>query len=230
MLAGSSASPTSPSRRLPAQSGSSRLVADGRNAGLLVILDAKRGDVGSTNEAYAEAFLGTRAPFAADAVTVHPYLGLGAMQPFVERADGSGSCLLVVARSTNPDGRTIQSAVAGSGRRVEQVLLDEIAELNARLAPGRVGPVGAVVGPTHGSHASGGPPDLELPPNALFLAPGLGAQGSSVADIARVFAACPDRVMPSASRSLLEHGPDRQRLHDAVAALAGEVREALASR
>ncbi len=93
-----------------------RLTEDARDAGLLVILDVKRGDVGSTNDAYAEAYLGQGAPLAADAITVHPYLGFGAMDSYVTRAHESGGCVLVVTRSSNPEGRAIQSAqMPGSG-------------------------------------------------------------------------------------------------------------------
>jgi orotidine-5'-phosphate decarboxylase len=200
-----------------------RLIAEARDAGLLVILDAKRGDVGSTNDAYAQAFMGTDAPLAADALTVHPYLGLAAMDAFVTRAHAAGSALLVVTRSSNPEGRPIQAARAASGRSVEEVLLHEIGELNARLAPGGIGPIGAVIGPTHVS------PALDLAAaNGLFLAPGVGMQGATVADVARVFAAVPDRVMPSASRALLAAGPDLGRLRDALTASATEFRTALA--
>jgi len=87
-----------------------RLLASARGAGLLTILDVKRGDVGSTNDAYAEAFLGAGAPLEADAVTVHPYLGLAAMGAFVSRASSAGACLLVVTRSSNPEGRIVQEA------------------------------------------------------------------------------------------------------------------------
>jgi orotidine-5'-phosphate decarboxylase len=102
------------------------LIADARSAGLLVIVDAKRGDVGTTNDAYAQAFFGPDAPLSADAVTVHPYLGLGALTPFVSRAHEAGSCLLVVTRSSNPEGREIQSARNESGRSVEATLLRDI--------------------------------------------------------------------------------------------------------
>ena len=202
-----------------------RLVASAREAGLLVVLDIKRGDVGSTNDAYAEAYLGKGAPLAADAITVHPYLGVGAMSTFVARAAESGSCLLIVTRSSNPDGRQIQAAVAGNGgeRSVEQDLLVQIGALNAGLAPGEIGPVGAVIGPTHMT------PQLDLAgANCLFLAPGVGAQGATPADVAAVFAACSERVMPSASRSLLSAGPQVSRLRDAVSELAAEFRTVLA--
>jgi orotidine-5'-phosphate decarboxylase len=197
-------------------------IAEARSAGLLVIVDAKRGDVGTTNDAYAEAFLGADAPLGADALTVHPYLGLGAMETFVTRAHESGSCLLVVTRSSNPEGRAVQSARHGAGRSVEEELLVEIGELNARLAPGEIGPIGAVVGPTHME------PTLDLAAvHGLFLAPGVGVQGATAADVARIFAACPDRVIPSASRSLLGSGPDVSRLRDTAKALAAEFRVAL---
>lgn len=199
-----------------------RMIAEGRNAGLLVIVDAKRGDVGTTNDAYAEAFLGTDAPLSADALTVHPYLGLGAMGGFVARAQESGSCLLVVTRSSNPEGRVAQSAHSEDGRSVEATLLHDIGDLNARLAPSDIGPIGAVVGPTHMD------PALDLvTPNGLFLAPGVGAQGATPEDVAQVFAACPDRVIPSASRSLLSGGPDVGRLRHDAEALAAEFRRVL---
>ena len=192
-----------------------RLIATARAASLLVILDVKRGDVGSTNDAYAEAYLGKGAPLAADAITVHPYLGLAAMGAFVSRAAESGSCLLVVTRSSNPEGREIQAGA-------EQQLLADIGALNARLAPGAIGPVGAVVGPVRVE------PALDLAAaSCLFLAPGVGAQGAGAMDVAQVFAACADRVMPSASRSLLLAGPDVRRLRDAVSKLAAEFRAAL---
>jgi orotidine-5'-phosphate decarboxylase len=203
----------------------SRLIAEARSAGLLVVLDVKRGDVGSTNDAYAEAFLGPGAPLEADAVTVHPYLGLAAMDAFVSRAHQAGSCLLVVTRSSNPEGRAIQSARGEGGRQVDEALLGEIGALNRMLAGEQIGPVGAVVGPARIE------PELDLArAQALFLAPGVGAQGATPEDVARVFASCPDRVMPSASRSLLLAGPGISALQDGAAALAAEFRRLLPAR
>lgn len=199
-----------------------RLVGDARRAGILVIVDAKRGDIGSTNEAYAETYIGKGAPIEADALTVQPYLGLGAMGAFFSRAHQAGSCVLVVTRSSNPEGRAVQAAVTGTGTTVEATLLDHIGRLNATLSPGAIGPVGAVVA------AIPEAPVLDLvAPHALYLAPGVGAQGATPADIARAFASCPDRVMPSASRSLLSTGPDPVRLGHAIRALAGELLDRL---
>jgi orotidine-5'-phosphate decarboxylase len=200
----------------------SRLAEQARAAGLLVILDVKRGDVGSTNDAYAAAYLGADAPLRADAVTVHPYLGLEAMGHFTGRAHESGGCVLVVTRSSNPEGRSVQGAAAGPGQTVDQRVLAGVGAVNARLAPGRLGPAGAVVGPG----AAGPPLDLAAA-NGLLLAPGVGAQGASPADVAVTFAACPDRVMPSASRSLLAAGPDPGALGEAAARLNQEFRDLL---
>jgi orotidine-5'-phosphate decarboxylase len=196
----------------------SRLVAEARSEGLLVVLDVKRGDIGSTNHAYATAYMGADAPIQADAITVHPYLGLGAMTSLIERADESGSCLIVVVRSSNAEGRSLQCAVTESGASVEQALLGEIAAVNSRLAPGRIGPVGAVVAPL----ASAQPLELRSA-NALFLVPGLGAQGATPSEVASTFAECPERAMPSASRSLLEAGPEPASLREAVEKLACEL-------
>jgi orotidine-5'-phosphate decarboxylase len=200
----------------------SRLVSGARDAGLLVILDAKRGDVDSTNVAYAQAYLGADAPVRVDALTVHPYLGLDAMGSFIARAERSGSCVLVVTRSSNPEGRGIQSAAVNATKSVEVALLEAIGELNHRIAGGRIGPVGAVIGPTHME------PELDLgAARALFLAPGVGAQGATPADVAAVFRSCPERVMPSASRILLEPGPDIVKLRQEVEALAAVFRDLL---
>ena len=199
-----------------------RLTETARAQGLLVILDVKRGDVGSTNGAYAAAYLGDGAPVQADAITVHPYLGLAAMGEFVDRAAGAGGCLLVVVRSSNPEGRAVQSAATGGGLAVDQRLLADIGALNARLAPGRIGPVGAVVGP-----AAVDPPLDLAAANGLLLAPGVGAQGAAPADVAATFSACPGRVMPSASRSLLAAGPRVDALRDAAARLNEEFRALL---
>ena len=202
----------------------SRLIDEARSAGLLIVLDAKRGDVGSTNQAYAEAYLGPDAPMRADALTVHPYLGVGAMVPFIDRAAESGCCLLIVTRSSNIEGRSVQASTDRDGRSVEQVLLDTIGELNAELAPGEIGPIGAVIGPTHMD------PRLDLAaPNALYLAPGVGWQGASPDDVASVFGSCQHRVFPSASRSLLA-SPDPGRLRDDIEELAAEFRQLLVDR
>lgn len=178
-----------------------RALALGRDAGLLVIADAKRGDVASTVEGYADAWC--RGPFAADAVTASPYLGLGALAPLVEAARRTGRGVLVVAASSNPEGRVVQEAITREGRRVEDEVLAGVGALNAE--EGRpVGSVGAVVGATRrpGALSFAGV-------RGVLLAPGVGAQGAGAAEVAALFAGClPGTVLPSVSRSLLLAGPD----------------------
>ena len=198
------------------------LTAEASAAGLLVIADAKRGDIDSTAAAYADAWLGAGSPLAADAVTVHPYLGLGALDPMVRLAAANGRGLLVVARSSNAEGRLLQEAVTGGGAAVEDMLLAEIAALNGSPEVPR-GTVGAVIGAT-------------LEPSAfalsqlggVILAPGLGAQGAGPAYVARRFAGCrPGTVLPSSSRGLLSGGPDPGALRRRATALAAELAAAL---
>ena len=124
-----------------------RLIADASAAGLVVIADAKRGDIDSTAEAYADAWLGARSPLAADAVTVHPYLGLAALAPLVSRAGATGRGVLVVVRSSNPEGRELQRATTSRGVPVEDMLLADIASMNDGPEIPR-GTVGAVIGAT----------------------------------------------------------------------------------
>jgi orotidine-5'-phosphate decarboxylase len=201
----------------------SRLVDSCRSSGLLVLLDAKRGDVGSTNVAYAEAYLGPTAGIPVDALTITPYIGFEAMRPIFEHAQTTGTGVFVVTRSTNPEGRAIQGARLSSGVSVEQELVAEIAAENRRIAPGRIGPIGSVFGPTHGP-----PENFDLRDmNGLFLAPGVGAQGAKPMDVATCFASCPDRVLPSASRSLLAAGPDPSRMKAAAEELGAELVDAL---
>jgi len=200
-----------------------RLVDACRTAGVLVLLDAKRGDVGSTNEAYAEAYLGPEAGIPVDAITVTPYLGLAAMQPILDRAVANGAGVFIVTRSSNAEGRAIQGARHPSTTTVEHQLVVDIAAENRRVAPDTIGPIGAVFGPTHGP-----PTEFDLSTmNGLFLAPGVGAQGATPADVAACFAACPDRVLPSASRSLLAAGPDPARLRAEAQLLAAELQRLL---
>jgi orotidine-5'-phosphate decarboxylase len=201
-----------------------QVVARSRDAGMLVIADAKRGDVGSTTEAYADAWF--RGPFAADAVTATPYVGLGALFPMARAARATGKGLIAVVTSSNPEGREVQEAVRHDGTTVEEAMLRGIALWNAEElgeADGdRLGSVGAVVGATGGSTPDGLEGLDEL--GGVVLAPGLGAQGATVSDVRRRFARCaPRSVLPAASRGLLMEGPSglraaSARLRDELAA------------
>jgi orotidine-5'-phosphate decarboxylase len=194
------------------------------DAGLFLIADAKRADIGNTMEAYAEAWLGPASPFRGDAVTAVAYLGLGTLEPFFELARTQGRGVIVVVRSSNPDGRLLQTARTehGRGPAAEDALLAEISRRNGPdgLASASVG---AVVGATTDASEfplarMGGP----------ILAPGVGAQGATAADVKRRFGDCPPgSVLPSASRSLLEAGPDVGALADAARRLQAEMVDAL---
>ncbi|WP_019815966.1 orotidine-5'-phosphate decarboxylase, partial [Saccharomonospora saliphila] len=178
-----------------------RVLARAREAGALVLLDVKRGDIGSTMAAYAEAYLADGSPLAADAVTVSPYLGFGSLDPALRAAEESGRGVFVLARTSNPEGHTVQRAGTASGHSVAQSIVDQAAERNAGARP--LGAVGVVVGATVGVG------ELRLDAlNGPVLAPGFGAQGATAADLRRVFGAELPGVLPASSREILRHGPD----------------------
>lgn len=197
-----------------------RLCGDAQARGLLVLFDGKRGDIGSTSQAYAEAYLSEGSPLRIDAMTVTPYLGVGALAPMFDVAAANGRGLFVVARSSNPEGVPIQDARVDGGVDVVGHVLGEVARANAG-ADG-LGSVGVVFGATcetsgYDLRGFGGP----------ILAPGLGAQGATVDDIARRFAGCADRVLPAVSRSVLSAGPDVAAMRAVAAELATACRKAL---
>ncbi|WP_162247394.1 orotidine-5'-phosphate decarboxylase [Devosia sp. Root635] len=186
---------------------------DARAAGLLVIADAKRGDVGSTMDAYGQAWLGDDAPFACDAVTISPYLGLGAYTGFLERAADSGTGVFVVVRSSNPEAAELQDALI-NGKTIADHLAVQISAFNQhRLDRFGNGPVGAVVGATLGAGAA---QTIAALPTSLFLVPGLGAQGATFADVAAQFGDAVNRAVPSASRSILSLGKNPQAFRGAL--------------
>jgi orotidine-5'-phosphate decarboxylase len=189
-----------------------------REAGALVILDVKRGDIGSTAAAYADAYLDPTSPLSADAVTVSPYLGVGALAPMIDVALVSGAGLFVLAMTSNPEGGVIQRARTGDGRTVAQVVIDEIAQVNAHVEP--LGDIGAVVGATirdNGLDLSGlgGP----------LLAPGLGAQGGRPEDLRAVFGEALPAVLAASSREILQAGPTPSDLRAAADATLRELRK-----
>ncbi|MCZ4097469.1 orotidine-5'-phosphate decarboxylase [Streptomyces sp. SID13666] len=197
-----------------------RAVADARAAGALVLMDAKRGDIGSTMAAYAATFLDKDSPLFSDAVTVSPYLGFGSLRPALDAARISGAGVFVLALTSNPEGAEVQRATAANGKSLAQVMLDHIAAENAGERP--LGSVGAVVGATLGEAGA----DLDV--NGPLLAPGIGAQGATPAGLPGLFGSAVGNVLPSVSRDVLRHGPDAAGLRDAAARFSDEVRAALA--
>ena len=194
-----------------------RVVAGSRAAGALVLLDVKRGDIGSTSQAYADAYLDPSSPLASDAITASPYLGFGSLDPMVETARRHGAGIFVLALTSNPEGPEVQHARTGD-RTVAGTVLDHLRRLNAGADP--LGDLGAVVGATIGDTGE----DLDV--NGPILAPGYGAQGGTTADLVRIFGPAARHVLPTSSREVLAAGPDPAALreaalrgNDAVAAL-----------
>lgn len=198
-----------------------RLLADARASDILIIADAKRGDIGSTNEGYAAAWLDDRSPLASDAVTVSPYTGVAALQPFFHYVP-QGKGVFILAATSNPEGRFVQSARTASGDPVESRILREIAAMNA-LTDG-LGGVGAVWGATRDVG------DFDLTQlQGPYLVPGVGAQGATAEDASRLFVGCPKgSVLVNVSRGISHHGPTKQTLRDVARHTRDELLSAFA--
>lgn len=194
-----------------------RVIAGCREAGALVIADAKRGDIGSTMAAYAQAWLSESSPLCADSVTASPYLGYESLRSALDLARSGERGVFVLARTSNPEGGELQRAQVGE-RTVAQSIVDAAAAENTD----GTATVGLVVGATreHGLDLAG----LRGP----ILAPGLGAQGATAADLPIVFeGADPAWVLPASSRGVLRAGPDPIALRDAFVRARDEVEAAL---
>ena len=170
-----------------------------RSAGLLVIADAKRGDIGSTARAYAAAYLEGDTPMA-DAMTVNPYLGRDAVEPFIGACGRQGGGIFCLVKTSNEGGGDIQDVRLSDGG----VLWQHVARLVAEWGEDLVGEhglssVGAVVGATH-SRAVG--EARRLLPRSILLLPGVGAQGASPGDVARAFTSGPASALVAAARSV----------------------------
>ncbi len=197
-----------------------RVITESRRAGALVLLDVKRGDIGSTSQAYADAYFDPASPLASDAITVSPFLGFGSIEPMVETARRHGAGVFVLALTSNREGREVQHARTDEGSTVAGTVLAHLTRVNADARP--MGDVGAVIGATIGSS------EERLDFNGPVLAPGFGAQGGTIDDIRRIFGDAAPYVLPSSSRSVLAAGPDpialrdaARRGNDAVASLGG---------
>lgn len=197
-----------------------KALAATRDAGALVLLDAKRGDIGSTMAAYAAAYLTGTSPLAADALTVSPYLGFGSLTPALDVALAEGRGLFVLALTSNPEGRQVQHARSEDDRTVAQAIVDQVGAVNAGDDP--IGSIGLVVGATIGRTGV----DLSAV-NGPLLAPGLGAQGATAADLKAVFTDAHGALLPTTSRQVLGAGPSVQGLRDAAHRVVDEVRAAL---
>lgn len=204
-----------------------------REAGLIVLMDAKRGDIGSTAEGYASAYLGSDAPFPCDALTVNPYMGLDTLEPYVRQAEAHGKGVIVLVRTSNPGSADFQS------RNLEGApLYCRVGEALEPLAERLMGQTGwsglmMVTGAT-------GPAEArmirQIAPKSLFLVPGYGAQGAPAADALAGFVKGPGGLeggVVSASRSVnfpagAEIAPDMKSwtaiIQDAIAAAQAELK------
>ena len=180
-------------------------------ADVLSIADAKRGDIGSTMAAYADAWLGEGSALAADAVTLSPYLGYESLRPALDLAAATGRGVFVLGLTSNPEGASVQHV--GGRDSVARRIVTAVARENAPVEA--LGSTGLVVGATVG-------PDLvrlgiELgSTRAPILAPGLGAQGATGADMKAAFAECWPQILGTSSRDILKAGPDRAALLQAA--------------
>ncbi|HPU12952.1 MAG TPA: orotidine-5'-phosphate decarboxylase [Aeromicrobium sp.] len=189
-----------------------RTLQDLRHTGTLTILDVKRGDIGSTAAAYAEAYLDDDSPMAADAITVSPYLGFGSLTPFFAAAEQNDAGVFVLAFTSNPEAMQFQAATVDSGLTVGDEILAELSQANEGATP--MGSFGAVIGATV-AHLD----TQRLDFNGPILVPGFGAQGGTVDDLRRLFGTVTGSIIPSTSRDVLAKGPDVASLRAAAAAV-----------
>ncbi|PZF04684.1 orotidine-5'-phosphate decarboxylase [Curtobacterium sp. MCLR17_040] len=200
-----------------------------RDAGLLVVADVKRGDIGTTGDDYALAWLDRDGPFAADAMTVSPYLGYGSLRGTIDVARRNGAGVFVLAATSNPEARVLQTAVLAegprTGRTVAAGIVLDVADDNRSVGDQALGDVGLVLGAT--LHLDDFGIDADAIGTAPVLAPGFGAQGARVEDLRALYGARAEQVLVTESRGLLTDGPD------GVAALvtdrADRIRTALAA-
>ena len=216
-----------------------RVMAAARERELLIVLDAKRGDIGSTAEGYARAYLEPGAAAEADALTLNPYMGLDTLAPFAERAAAYGRGLFVLAKTSNPGSGDLQDRVLEKEGPVYEVLAGSLVPMADELQGPATGwsSLGIVAGATY-------PEQSErlraLLPNALFLVPGYGAQGASAADAVRSFVPGPGGLegglvnssrgllFPAAGQEAADAGGWEQAVDEAVARAADELQAAVA--
>ncbi|MHB1251410.1 MAG: orotidine-5'-phosphate decarboxylase [Acidimicrobiales bacterium] len=198
-----------------------RVLQEARDANVMTIADVKRGDIGSSNEGYAEAWLSEASPLRVDALTLSPYLGVESLTPFVRRAQESGRGAFVLSATSNIEGRQIQRARTAEDVTVEALILRSVAAHNAQHDG--LGSLGVVLGATRER------PEFDLAQlGGPYLVPGVGAQGANPDQVARLFDRCPvGTVLVNVGRSILDVGPERSALRDAASRWRDELSGAL---
>lgn len=177
-----------------------RVIEHAREAGLIVLLDAKRGDIGSTAEAYADAYLGKQSAWGADALTVNPYLGDDSLTPFVETAVQRDAGIFVLVKTSNPGGKLFQDLESGTQKVYEHVASHvESLAMQTKGACG-YGAVGAVVGATYPAELAALRASM---PHTWFLVPGFGSQGGGAQDVAPGFDANGMGAVINSSRAII---------------------------
>lgn len=203
-----------------------------REAGIVTIADAKRGDIGSTMVAYSEAFLGINSPFESDAVTLSPFLGFESLRPAIEQAKDNGKGVFILALTSNPEGAAIQHSTMSNGKTIaldiferatrenrEQLLSEQKSNRDQWEAGHRIGSIGVVVGATVGSdpHRLG----LEFAGlNGPILVPGFGAQGAGIQELQQVFGEGAKNLIVNSGRAILKKGPQHQEIREAIKSAA----------
>lgn len=174
---------------------------------VLIVADAKRGDIGSTMKAYADAWLGTSSPLGTDSVTLSPYLGFESLRPALDAATANQRGTFVLALTSNPEGKSVQHVgkAEDTGAVAKQVIAAATAENTAQTWE-RMGSCGLVVGATVGEALKELAIDLSTF-NGPILSPGYGAQGASAEDLYRIFAGVESQVLVNSSRGVLSAGP-----------------------
>ncbi len=192
------------------------VLADIAAAGAISLLDVKRGDIGSTMDAYAAAYLAEGSTLAADAITITPYVGVETLAGTADLAVQNGRGVYVLALTSNPEAPAQQLARTANGGTVAETVIDWAAARNAGADP--LGSVGLVVGATID------PPGFDFAKlNGSILAPGVGAQGGRPESLPAIFGPATELVLPSASRDVLAAGPDPEGLRGVVSSLVGRV-------
>ncbi|WP_375673545.1 orotidine-5'-phosphate decarboxylase [Bartonella sp. TS82HLJMH] len=204
------------------------LIENAHEQSLLVLADAKRGDIGSTAEAYGKAWLGPSSAFKADAITVNPFLGFEALIPLIKVAEETGAGVFVVVQSSNPEGKQIRNALIGDqalSLHLAQCICDY--NIQSPVIHHNIGPIGAVIGATLGSESKD---TIEQLKNSLFLVPGIGAQGGKMAQLVHQFPQnLWQNVIPSVSRSITDAGRNIVDLKNVINHFAEQAQSTLMS-
>jgi orotidine-5'-phosphate decarboxylase len=194
------------------------VLARARDAGLIVIADVKRGDLGTSVEAYGQAWLTPDSPLEADAMTISVYQGFGSIAAPIALAEATGKGLFALSATSNPEARTLQTARLADGRTVARSIVDDVVQYNS-AAPGAVGNIGVVMGATVDFA------DYDILVDTLagtpVLAPGFGHQGASFTELGRIFGAAAPMAVVSSSRGILQAGPAG--IAEAISSQAAEV-------